>query len=47
MIKSIGYSQQEIIRDALLLHGEGKDPEVDITYSTGGFYKNGILKQPK
>lgn len=46
MIKSIGYNQEEIIRDILVLHNGGAGIEVDITYSIGNFYKKGIVEQP-
>ena len=46
MIKSIGETDQEIISNILKLHCNGKDIELDVTYSTGGFYKNGLIKKP-
>lgn len=46
MIKSVSYSQEEIIKDIINLHLDGKDIEADITYSKGQFYKNGVVKQP-
>ena len=39
MIKSISYSQEEIIQNILTLHCEGKDIDCDPTYSKGNFYK--------
>jgi hypothetical protein len=44
VISSIGYNEQEIIRDILFLHANGKDIDCDPTYSTGNFYKKGIQK---
>jgi hypothetical protein len=44
-IKSISYNQHQIIKWILQLHCEG-DIELDPTYSTGGFYKQGV-KEPK
>lgn len=46
MIKSINYNQQEIINDILTLHNNGKPIEFDPCYNNGGFYKNGIVKEP-
>lgn len=40
MIKSINYSQEEIIRDILKLHCNNGNIECDPTYSKGVFYKN-------
>src|SRR6187549_1042815 len=40
VIKSISYSQEDIIRDIINLHLDGKDIECDPTYSKGVFYKN-------
>lgn len=40
MIKSVSYSQEEIIKDIINLHLNGKDIECDPTYSKGNFYKN-------
>lgn len=39
MIKSIGYSNTEVIGNILKLHIPGKRFELDPTYSTGNFYK--------
>lgn len=39
-ISSISYSQEEIIKNILSLHCDGKDIECDPTYSKGVFYKN-------
>ena len=43
VISTIGYNEQEIIRDILYLHCDGMI-ECDPTYSVGNFYKNGISK---
>jgi len=40
VIKSISYSQEDIIKDIINLHLDGKDIECDPTYSKGVFYKN-------
>ena len=45
MIKSISYSQDETIKNIIDLHTG--DIELDPTYSTGGFYKSGKIKQPR
>ena len=44
MIKTISYDQHEIISNIIKLHTG--DIELDPTYSTGNFYKNGKVKQP-
>ncbi len=44
-VKSISYDQHQIIKWILQLHCEG-DIELDPTYSTGGFYKQGV-REPK
>lgn len=46
MIKSISYSDQDIIKNILLLHGNGGNIDLDPTYSTGVFYK-GEISRPK
>lgn len=38
VIKSINYSQHEIIRDILQLHNNGDNIDCDITFSKGNFY---------
>lgn len=43
-ISSIGYKEQEIIRDILYLHSPGQCIDLDPCYSIGVFYKNGITK---
>lgn len=44
VISSIGYNEQEIIRDILYLHAEGKYIDCDPTFSVGNFYKDGLPK---
>lgn len=46
LVKSISYDQTEIINNILFLHVPNHKIDVDITYSTGMFYKDGIVKQP-
>jgi hypothetical protein len=41
-ISSINYDEQQIIRDILLLHGNGNYIDCDPTYSKGNFYKKGL-----
>jgi len=43
MIKSIGFDQQEIINNILILHNNGNSIEFDPCYNTGGFYRNNIV----
>lgn len=45
IIKSINYSQEEIINDILSLHTDG-EIDLDPTYSKGNFYKNGVVPEP-
>ena len=40
VISTIGYNEQEIIRDILYLHANNKPIDCDPTYSTGHFYKD-------
>lgn len=40
VIKNVSSSQHEIIKNIINLHNNGKTFDADITYSTGGFYKN-------
>lgn len=40
VIKSISYSQEDIIRDIINLHCDGQPIQCDPTYSKGVFYKN-------
>ena len=46
-IKSLGTNQEDIINDILFLYNGGNDIELDVTYSKGQFYKNGVVNQPK
>jgi len=46
VISTIGYDEQEIIKDIIYLHAGGGFIDCDPTYSTGNFYKKG-LPQPK
>lgn len=46
MIKSISYSNEEIINDILSLHVPNKRIDCDPTYSKGNFYK-GIVAPPE
>lgn len=45
MIKSISYSQEEIIKNIIDLHCNGQNIDCDPTYSKGVFYKN--IPRPK
>lgn len=47
IIKSIGYNQDEIIRDILELHNGGLSIDLDPCYNVGGFYKSGLVKYPE
>lgn len=44
VISSIGYNEQEMIKDILYLHSENKYIDCDPTYSVGNFYKFGLQK---
>lgn len=44
VISTIGYDEQEIIRNILHLHGNGNYIDCDPTYSKGNFYKKGLPK---
>ena len=46
VISSIGYDEQEMIRDIIYLHSPIKKIDLDPCYSIGNFYKDGI-KKPK
>lgn len=46
VISSIGYDEQEMIRDIIYLHSPIKKIDLDPCYSIGNFYKYGI-KKPK
>ena len=47
MIKSISYSQEEIINNILKLHVPNHVIDCDCTYSAGNFYKTGKVPEPK
>jgi len=44
VISTISFNEQEIIRDILFLHADGKYIDCDPTYSVGNFYKDGLPK---
>ena len=46
MIKSISYSQEEIIKNILVLHSKDGIIECDPTYSKGLFYKETGIEEP-
>ena len=46
MIKSINTDNNQIILDILELHVPSKKIDVDLTYSSGNFYKDGRIKPP-
>jgi hypothetical protein len=46
IIASVGFDEQEMIRDILHLHAKDGNIDCDPTYSIGNFYKKG-LKEPK
>lgn len=41
-IRSISYSQEEIINNILVLHAPNGVIDADVTYSKGVFYKSGV-----
>ena len=45
VISTVGYDEQEMIRDILYLHSNGHDIDCDPTFSTGNFYHHGIPLQ--
>ena len=47
LIKSVSYSQTEILRNILTLHVPGGVIDCDPTYSTGGFYRDGTIPPPR
>ena len=47
LIKSISYSQTEILRNILTLHVPDGVIDCDPTYSTGGFYRDGVISPPR
>lgn len=46
LVKSISYSQEEIIHDILDLHVPSHKIDCDPTYSKGNFYKNTGIEEP-
>ena len=44
VISSVGYNEQEIIRNILFLHADNSLIDCDPTYSTGNFYKDWAVK---
>ena len=46
VISSIGFDEDEIIRDLLYLHSENKKIDLDPTYSIGNFYKSKRVPNP-
>jgi SAM-dependent methyltransferase len=46
MIKSISYSQEEIIKNILALHSKDGSVDCDPTYSKGCFYKDRGIEEP-
>lgn len=47
MIKSISYSQTEIISNILKLYNSGRSIDLDPCYNIGGFYKSGEVLDPR
>jgi len=47
LITSISSCDDEIISSIINLHFNGQPIELDPTYSTGRFYKSGVIEQPK
>ena len=47
LIKSISYSQTEILRNILALHVPGGEIDCDPTFSKGGFYRDGTISPPR
>lgn len=46
LIKTIGYDQDEMIKNIVDLHCDGY-VEADVTYSKGMFYNSGLVPQPR
>lgn len=46
LIKSISYDQREILNNILKLHVPEGKIDCDVTYSTGQFYRYGIVPEP-
>lgn len=47
IVKSVGYSQTEILKDIIKLYIPTGRIEADVTYSKGVFYKDGSVKRPR
>ena len=47
IIKSISYSQEEILKNICRLYNNQEGFELDPCYSKGNFYKNDMVPQPK
>lgn len=47
LVKSVSYSQTKILENILTLHVPGGKIDCDPTYSTGGFYRDGIIAPPR
>lgn len=47
VLKSLNYNQQEAINEILQLHNNSNPIDIDLTYSTGNFYKKGKVVEPK
>lgn len=46
-IKSIAFSQSDILEDIIHLHLNNEPFELDPTYGQGGFYQTGVIIKPK
>jgi len=46
LIKSVSFSQEEIINNILQLHTKNKQIDCDCTYSKGNFYKKTNIQEP-
>lgn len=46
-VKSISYSQEEILSNIIKLYNNGKAFQCDPCYSTGNFYKSGEIPKPE
>lgn len=47
IVKSISYSQQEIINNILRLYNNSKPIDLDPCFNKGSFYKNDVVAKPK
>lgn len=47
VVKSIGYSQEEIINNILKLYNKCEPIDFDPCFNIGGFYKSGIVSLPE